>query len=140
MNNFSTYFKNITQAEYHSVYKRLEKYNLVNGQANLLAIIKENNGLTQNELASLLNVKGSSMSERINKLEALGYIFRMVDDENLRCKRIYITTEGKKAAVQCNRILNEFDERMFSGFTKKDKKIFQGYLEKMMENLNIKNE
>lgn len=137
MKNMSTYFKNITQAEYHNVYRRLEKYNLVNGQANLLTIIKDNNGLTQNELASILNVKGSSMSERINKLEALGYIFRMVDDENLRCKRIYITSEGKKAAIQCNRILNDFDEIMFSGFSKKDKKILEGYLEKIMRNLKI---
>ncbi|MBQ9279499.1 MAG: MarR family transcriptional regulator [Clostridia bacterium] len=135
MENITAYFRSITQAEYHKVYKRLEKYNLVNGQASLLSIIKENDGLSQNELANILNVKPSSMSERINKLEALGYINRIVDEDNLRMKRIFITTEGKKAAVQCKRILNEFEETLFAGFTKKDKRMLENYLQKMLQNL-----
>ena len=56
MKNISIYLKEITQAEYHRVDKKLEKYNLVKGQATLLSIIKENNGATQNELASKCKV------------------------------------------------------------------------------------
>lgn len=135
MKSISRYLRDITQAEYHKVERRLEKYNLVNGQANLLSVIKENDGFTQNELADILGVKSSSMSERLNKLENLGYIMRTIDESNLRCKRIYITTEGRKAAVQCNRILNEFENSLYDGFTKKDLKQFEGYLEKIMENI-----
>lgn len=135
MKSISRYLRDITQAEYHKVERRLEKYNLVNGQANLLSVIKENDGFTQNELASILGVKSSSMSERLNKLENLGYIVRVIDESNLRCKRIYITTEGRKAAVQCNRILNEFENSLYDGFTKKDLKQFEKYLEKIMNNI-----
>ena len=135
MENLSACFRTITQAEYHKVYKKLEKYNLVNGQANLLVIIKENDGLSQNEIANILNVKPSSMSERINKLENLGYIYRAVDEDNLRVKRIYITADGKKAATQCKKILNEFEDTMYSGFTKKDIRAFEEYLERIMSNL-----
>ena len=46
-------------------------------------------------------------------------------------KRIFITTEGKKAVVQCNRILNEFEESLYRGFSKKEMKqtyqIFNNY-------------
>ena len=135
MKNISKCLRIITQAEYHKVERRLEKYNLVNGQANLLSTIKENDGVTQNELANIFEVKSSSMSERLNKLENLGYIVRMVDESNMRCKRIYITTNGRKAAVQCNRILNEFENTLYDGFSKKDIKMFEGYLEKIIDNI-----
>ena len=137
MKSINTCFKSIIQAEYHKVYKRLEKYSLVNGQAYLLSIIKDNDGATQNELALMLGVRGSSMSERINKLEALGYIVRITDEENLRRKKIYITQEGKKAAIQANRIIKEFDETMFYGFSKKEIKDFEKYIKRIMINLDI---
>ena len=40
MKNIGMYLRNIIQAEYHKVDKRLEKYNLVKGQASLLSLIK----------------------------------------------------------------------------------------------------
>ena len=135
MKNISIYLKEITQAEYHRVDKKLEKYNLVKGQATLLSIIKENNGATQNELASILNVKYSSMSERLNKLESLGYIEKRVDENNQKYKRVYITSLGRKAVTQANKTLNEFDEKLYKGFTKKDRKQLEEYLEKMLINI-----
>ena len=50
-------------------------------------------------------------------------------------KRIFITTEGKKAVVQCNRILNEFEESLYKGFTKKELKQLEDSLEKIMKNI-----
>ncbi len=135
MKNISIYLKEITQAEYHRVDKKLQKYNLVKGQASLLSTIKENNGSTQNELADMFNVKYSSMSERLNKLEILGYITKDIDETNQRYKRIYITSTGKKAVTQANKTLTEFEEKLYKGFTKKDKKQLETYLEKMLSNL-----
>ncbi len=135
MKNISIYLKEITQAEYHRVDKKLQKYNLVKGQASLLSTIKENNGSTQNELADMFNVKYSSMSERLNKLEILGYITKDIDEINQRYKRIYITSTGKKAVTQANKTLTEFEEKLYKGFTKKDKKQLETYLEKMLSNL-----
>ncbi len=135
MRNIGMYLRNVTQAEYHKVDKRLEKYNLVKGQASLLSLIKRNDGATQNELAALLNVRYSSMSERLYKLEALGYIRKSVAEENQKYKRIFITTEGKKAVIQCNKILNEFEEALYKGFTKKEIKQLEDSLEKMMRNI-----
>ena len=56
-------------------------------------------------------------------------------EEYLTFKRIYITTEGKKAVVQCNKILNEFEEALYKGFTKKEIKQLEDSLEKMMRNI-----
>lgn len=130
------YLRKITQASYSRVEERLEKYGLVKGQAHLLVLIRDNDGCTQKDLAEMLDLKYSSMSERLNKLELLGYIERSVDENNSKYKRIYISSAGKMAAVQCRRIQNEFEEMMYRGFTKKDIKQLESYLDKIVKNVN----
>ena len=87
--------RRMLQRKYHILEMRLQKYNLVKGQADLLVVIRENDGLTQNQLANILGIKGSSMSARLNKLEQYDYISRVTDEENLKKKRIYITKSRK---------------------------------------------
>lgn len=130
------YFREITQACYSKVESRLQKYGIVKAQAQLLLLIKENDGCTQKDLASFIGIKYSSMSERLDKLEKSGYIKRITDEDNLKFKRIYITKDGKLAAVQCKRILREVEEILFKGFAKKDKNQFEEYLNRIIENLN----
>ena len=125
----------ITQRKYHMLEMRLSKYDLVKGQANLLILIRDNDGVTQNELAELVGIKDSSMSVRLDKLERNGYIVRETDSENLKRKRIYITPEGKTASIQCRKILREYEEKLYEGFSAKDKKQFQKYISKLLENI-----
>ena len=128
------YFREITQNMYLQVEERLAKYGLVKGQAQLLLIIRDNEGCTQKDLANYFNVKYSSMSERLNKLEMIGYIERLHDEDNLKYKRISITSEGKTAAVQCRRILKDIEERLFDGFSEKEITQFERYLNRIIEN------
>lgn len=129
------YLRKINQASYNQVETRLAKYGLVKGQARLLAIIKENEGCTQKDLAKYLNVAYSSISERLNKLEKLQYIERVSDDDNMKFKRIYITVSGRQAAIQAKRIQNEFNIGLYKGFTKKDIKELEKYMEKLLANI-----
>ncbi len=130
--------RSIVQRKYHILEMRLEKYELVKGQAELLILIRDNDGITQNELASIIGIKDSSMSVRLNKLEKLGYIVREIDEENLKKKKVYVTLEGKKVSVQCRRILNEIDSILYKGFTKKEKIQFENSLEKILKNIKRK--
>lgn len=130
------YLREITQACYSKIEGRLAKYELVKGQAHLLTLIRDNDGCTQKDLANAVGVRYSSMSERLNKLERNGYIFRESDSDNLKYKRIFITPEGKTAVVQCRRILREWDEVLYNGFTKKDIKQLEDYLERMVDNVS----
>ena len=132
--DINDYFREITQNIYTKVEEKLAKYGLVKGQAQLLLIIRDNEDCTQKDLANYFNVKYSSMSERLNKLEALGYIERIQDGDNLKYKRIVITAEGKTAAVQCRRILKDIDNKLFEGLSAKEVAQFEKILIKMVEN------
>ena len=132
--DINDYFREITQNLYLQVEERLAKYGLVKGQAQLLLMIRDNDGCTQKDLANYFNVKYSSMSERLNKLENLGYIDRVQDEDNLKYKRIQITSEGKVVAIQCRRILKDIEERLFDGFSEKEVKTFEKFLNRIIEN------
>ena len=132
--DINDYFREITQNISTQVAKRLAKYRLVKGQAQLLLIIRDNEECTQKDLANYFNVKYSSMSERLNKLEALGYIERVQDGDNLKYKRINITSEGKAAAVQCRRILKDIESNLFAGFSDKEVAQFEKLLIRVVEN------
>lgn len=131
-----SYFREIMQKYYITVEVRLEKYDLVKGQAYLLVLIRDNNGCTQKDLANIIGVKYSSMSERLNKLEKSGYIQRELDKNNLKYKRINVTPEGKRVAIQCRKIVREFEKDLYKGFRKKDKEILENYLTKMIRNIS----
>ena len=130
--------RKIVQKKYSYLEKKLKKYELVKGQADLLLLIKDNDGISQNEIATLLNIKDSSMSVRLNKLEKLEYITRVVDAHNLKRKEVYITTLGKSVCGQCRRIVREFDEKMYRGFGKKEKQQLEKSFEKIDQNLKEK--
>ena len=132
--DINDYFREITQNLYLQVEERLAKYGLVKGQAQLLLIIRDNDGCTQKDLANYFNVKYSSMSERLNKLENLGYIERLHDGDNLKYKRINITSEGKIAAVQCRRILNDIESKLYEGFSEKEITQLEKMLNRVVEN------
>ncbi len=128
------YFREITQNFYAEVEKRLSKYGLVKGQAQLLLIIRDNEGCTQKDLANYFNVKYSSMSERIDKLEKLEFITRVHEDGNFKNNRLYITTSGKHASTQCRRILNDLESKLFKGFSKKEISSLDNMLQRLVEN------
>jgi DNA-binding MarR family transcriptional regulator len=134
--DINDYFREITQDIYSEVEEKLQKYGLVKGQAQLLLIIRDNEGCTQKDLANYFNVKYSSMSERINKLESSGFITRVHEDGNFKNNRIYITPEGKQASTQARKILKDIDTKLYKGISKKDLAMFEKTLIKMIDNLN----
>ena len=91
-----------------------------------------------NKLAEMMEIKDSSMSVRLMKLEKMSYITRVIDENNLKKKRVYITTIGKSICGQCRRFKREYEEMLLKGFTKKEKQQLKLFLEKIRKNTQSK--
>ena len=68
----------------------------VRSQGRTLKVISENDGAKATEIARLLNISPSSMSDKLQRLEDDGNIVRKRDKKDLRIVRVYITGQGKK--------------------------------------------
>lgn len=65
-------------------------------QGRTLKVLAENDGLKASELANLLNLSPSTLSEKLQKLEDDGNIERVRDRNDLRVVRIFITDKGRE--------------------------------------------
>ncbi len=65
-------------------------------QGRTLKVLAENDGVKASELANLLNLSPSTLSEKLQKLEEDGNIERVRDRSDLRVVRIFITDKGRE--------------------------------------------
>lgn len=70
------------------------------GQQRVLNILSEEDGLIQSYIAELLDLKPSSLTELVKKLESKGAVKRVEDCEDKRIKRLYITDVGRALVVK----------------------------------------
>ena len=70
------------------------------GQGKLLKIISENTDITPRELAILLDIRPSSLTQKLTKLIADGNIIRTRNRHDMRIANINITENGRRTLAQ----------------------------------------
>ncbi|MDO5717718.1 MAG: MarR family transcriptional regulator [Tissierellia bacterium] len=67
------------------------------GEIHMIKRIGDQEGIYSSELAELMGVTRAVVHKTINKLEKRGLIYRIVDKEDKKRKKMYLTDKGKKA-------------------------------------------
>ena len=67
------------------------------GQARILHILEESDGLSQKELAKKLHIRQPSLSQLLGKLASGGYIALRQNKNDKRVTNVFSTRKGKKA-------------------------------------------
>lgn len=73
----------------------LNPYGLGSGQYIFLHHIFNNEGQSQKELTSNINIDKATTAKALKKLEEGDYIYRAQDEEDKRYNKIYLTEKGK---------------------------------------------
>jgi DNA-binding MarR family transcriptional regulator len=120
---------------HHGMY---HKSGLYHQQAHLLHLISQNDGANQRDLAEQMDVRPSSMTEMLIKLERAGLITRKQDEQDQRAMRIYLTESGRKAAEQSTETSGDFTVSLFNCLTEEEREQMLAIIEKLcisLENL-----
>ena len=96
------------------------KGGLYHGQANLLFLILQNDGASQRDLAEQLDVRPSSMTEMLNRLEKNNLIMKKQDDKDQRVMHIYLTEEGKKIVGEISQSKDSIAKSIFGVLTEEE--------------------
>lgn len=115
--NFNTYIGN-----------QVEKYGIKQGQLEYFIVISQNPGITQLELAKLIKVGKSSVTQAIKILEDDGYVKKVPDENNRRSILCQITEKGEQIIDKLLQIKSAADEQLFHGFSNEDHDLFMKYL------------
>jgi DNA-binding MarR family transcriptional regulator len=71
--------------------RRVEPLGLTRAQWRVLARLSRNEGCSQTELATVLEIEKPTLGRLIDRLEAKGWVERQPDDNDARAKRLFLT-------------------------------------------------
>jgi len=101
------------------------------GRERLLSIIKENENISQSELAKIVNIRPQSLSEIVNKLVADGYVIKNISPNDKRATELVLTDEGKIRAQEFKCLREEYASNVFSSLTPEEKEQLVTLLQKI---------
>lgn len=105
------------------------------GQVPVLLYIWKHDRCTQVDLAEALHVTPASIATSTKRLQKAGYLTKTINEDNLRCKQLSITEEGKRALELHKAPFDAFEEAAFSGFSEQELNILANYLDRIAQNM-----
>ncbi len=92
----------------------MERFGLYRGQAILLKILSEKDGLTHSEIAEKLEISPAAATKVIKRMEALNYVRRQPDLTDERISRVFIQAEGTAVVQQIENAFEQIDQILLS--------------------------
>lgn len=87
------------------------------GQYRLLRLILENDGIIQRDLAEQMDMRPSSMTEILVRMEQMGLIRREPDEKDQRVVHVRLTDSGRTMAAEAAGAAEDLTGEMFKGMT-----------------------
>lgn len=115
---------------------KLKEYNLTSGTYPFILAIYDNEGISQNELSEYVKVDKSLSARAIKKLIELGYVEKIINSEDSRAYKLYLTDSAKEIVPKILNELNGWLDIITKDLTNEQKKTAEILLENMY--LNIK--
>lgn len=112
--------------------RRVRKLGFTRTQWLVLRRLGEQPGVSQSELADMLEVERATAGRLIDKLEENGWIERRADDDDRRINRIYLTKKGRSVHGIIGPIAEAMVEEELSDLSKKEREVLTDLL------LNVK--
>lgn len=104
---------------------------------HLLALINESDGLKSSELAELMDIRPSSLTEMLHNLERDKMISRRQDANDMRVTRVYIEERGCRRLETIKSSENDFFSNIL---TVEEEAMFIGLCDKLIEGIAKRSE
>lgn len=123
----------------HADASRTEFINLglTEAQPKILYILRRTDGIIQKDLAELCNIRPSTLTVMLSKMEKQNYIYKesCYVSGKKRAYSIHLTNKGKKKADKLEYIVESLEDKGFTGFTNEEKTILLDMLGRIEENM-----
>lgn len=109
------------------------------GQPVILSILSQQKDGTiesQKELARRLRVSPATVTVSLKSMERDGYVKKLSNAEDLRCKPISITEKGMQAARLIDQVFETLDRGLYLGFNPQELEQISNFYRRMIDNLN----
>lgn len=117
----------------------MRPYDITRSQWSVLSALSRggNNGMTQVDLARLMEVGKVTVGGLVDRLEASGHVERRADATDRRAKRVYITEQGYEAIRLMISVASEVNGRILADSTPEEITMCEQVLGRAKKQLKI---
>ena len=101
----------------------------------VLEFLLEHDGCMQKEIAHACSVEAASVTSLLNKMERDGLVQRKIPQDNRRVSQVWLTEAGRQKAQMVRVTFTKLEERLFKGFTSRERQSLLDMLQRIQENL-----
>jgi len=130
---------NVCRAHAIKADKLLEGTGIFRGQAFLLLLLSEKNGLTHSDISRKLEISPAAVTKVIKRLEQLDYVQRKQDASDERVSRVFVKEKGIALKNEMYDLLSDLDKIMLKGFSDEEVLLLHSLLVRVQKNLQIEN-
>jgi MarR family transcriptional regulator, transcriptional regulator for hemolysin len=116
--------------------RRVKSLGLTRSQGWVLNHLFRNDGMTQSDIADLLQVEKATLGRLLDRLEAKGWVRREADAADRRVKRVYLTEEVEPALKAMRAAAAEVRQQAVAGLSAEEQERFVDALLAVKANLN----
>jgi len=114
--------------------KELAPYHIGMGHFMILMSLYEEEGRSQDELAQSKGFDKTMIAKSVVTLEEEGFVTRVIDTDDNRVKRLYLTEKGRKIQMDMKRIGKTLNGMLLTDLEQNEKDEVIGWLRKIALN------
>lgn len=115
-------FNRATHSHRQLMMRKVAEHHVHQAQMFCIKALSAHDGITQRDLAELLNVSRPTVTVMLQKMQKAGLVERRVDEKDQRYTRIFLTQEGWAIHEQMHDILEEIVAVGIGPMTEKDQR------------------
>ena len=132
----TTTLMRLFRAHFNITDEYLKKEGLYHGQPYIIISLYHNDGQSLKELTACRNVKASTTTTMVSRMEKLGLVKKVADEKDRRKTRVFLTEKGREKYNAIINVNNELDDICFEGFSDEQKLLTKMLLKKIIENIS----
>lgn len=114
----------------------LEQMELTSAQGHILSYTRhQKTPPCPKDIEEAFHLSHPTVSGLLSRLEKKGFIQLKPDENDRRCKRIFILPKGEECTNALHQTILATEEKLVAGFTEEEKRLFRSLLERTVTNM-----
>lgn len=114
----------------------LESMDLTSAQGHIMGYLSHRESPPcPKDIEETFHLTHPTVSGLLSRLEKKGFIELRPDENDRRCKRIFVLSKGRECHERMHQIILEIEEKLVSGFSVQEKEQFASFLDRAVNNM-----
>ena len=109
-------------------------------QGRILYVLWQQDGITISRLSAQTSLANTTLTSMLDRMEASGLILRRPSPEDRRAQLICLTEKARSLQADYDRLSEQMNQIYYQGFTEEEILLLERYLERILNNLEGREE